>query len=329
MSWTLGSLQSFIILREIKNKKKQNKQNETSESESDRESETSTSSSSSSSSAPSLTSLSFSSSLLSASLKIKKTIEYLDSESYERIKEKVFIWCDSALKDIYYIDEKLTWVDQKNDIITKLLPALCKKVNKKYNVSQQELLKMLYGRWRACHREFNIRKQGDEQVERNRRRKAKNSMDPHIMKYPQSDLVAILKDSGYHSEEWEETDSEDDNYQKKHLYTFIIIPALKRLRITSQKYIQQTCFPPFGAPTLCLTNEALKKLNFPIEHIPIYDSEESNEGNDNNEDNDNNDSDDNSDTSKNTKKKNGKEKESKKRSNKKKEKKKKLKKHRK
>ncbi|CAG8537333.1 5572_t:CDS:2, partial [Gigaspora rosea] len=197
--------------------------------------------------------------------------------------------------DIYYIDEKLTWTDQKNDIITKLLPALCKEVNKKYNVSQQELLKMLYGRWRARHREFNIRKQGDEQVERNRRRKAKNSMkkqrrvraidyllamkDPHIMKYPQSDL--------------------------------------------------QTCFPPFGAPTWCLTNEALKKLNFPIENILIYDSEESNEGNDNNEDNDNNDSDDNSDTSKNTKKKNGKEKESKKRSNKKKEKKKKSKKHRK
>ncbi|CAG8855929.1 5572_t:CDS:1, partial [Gigaspora margarita] len=24
--------------------------------------------------------------------------------------------------------------------------------------------------------------------------------DPHIMKYPQSDLVAILKNNGYHSE---------------------------------------------------------------------------------------------------------------------------------
>ncbi|RIB24222.1 hypothetical protein C2G38_2285190 [Gigaspora rosea] len=280
MSWTLGSLQSFIILREMKNKKKQNKQNETSES------------------------------------------------------KKVFIWCDSALKDIYYIDEKLTWADQKNDIITKLLPALCKKVNKKYNVLQQELLKMLYGRWRAHHCEFNIRKQGDKQVERNRRRKAKNSMvkdkkqrrvsavdyllamkDPHIMKYPQSDLVAILKDS--------------DIIQKIVELLRKKQPALKRLRITSQKYIQQTCFPPFGTPTWCLTNEALKKLNFPIENIPIYDSEKSNEGNDNNEDDDNNDSDDNSDTSKNTKKKNGKEKKSKKRSNKKKEKKKKSKKHRK
>ncbi|KAF0441120.1 hypothetical protein F8M41_003946 [Gigaspora margarita] len=140
-------------------KKKQNKQNETSESESDHKSEISTSSSSFSSSVPSLTSLSSSSSLLSASLK-KKTIEYFDSESYERIKKN------------------------------------------------------------------------DKQVERNRRRKAKNSIvkdkkqrvravdyllvmkDPYIMKYLQSDLVAILKDSGYHSEEWGETDLEDDNYQK-------------------------------------------------------------------------------------------------------------------
>ncbi|RIB24235.1 hypothetical protein C2G38_2032060 [Gigaspora rosea] len=153
MSWTLGSLQSFIILREMKNKKKQNKQNETSES---------------------------------------------------------------------------------------------KKVNKKYNVSQQELLKMLYGRWRARHREFNIRKQGDEQVERNRRRKAKNSMLLNLLHNRINPVVELL--------------------HKKQ-------PALKRLRITSQKYIQQTCFPPFGAPTWCLTNEALKKLNFPIENIPIYDSE--------------------------------------------------------
>ncbi|RIB28166.1 hypothetical protein C2G38_2158582 [Gigaspora rosea] len=278
----------------MKNKKKQNKQNETSERE-----------------IPSLTSLSTSSSLLSASLK-KKTIEYLDSESYERIKKEVFIWCDSALKDIYF--------------------------DKKYNVSQQKLLKMLYGRWCAHYREFNIRKQGDEQVENNRRRKAKNSIvkdkkqrkvkavdyllamkDPHIMKYPQSDLVAILKDSGYHSEEWEETDSKDDNYKKKpSIYIYNKWWRSKAVSKSSTIVIvgltnsyMQTCFPPFGAPTWCLTNEALKKLNFPIENILIYDSEESNEGNNNNEDDNNNDSEDNSNTSKNTK---GKEKESKKQS---------------
>ena len=31
----------------------------------------------------------------------------------------------------------------------------------------------------------------------------------YIRRYPEEDLVKILKDSGYHSEEWEETDSED------------------------------------------------------------------------------------------------------------------------
>lgn len=30
-----------------------------------------------------------------------------------------------------------------------------------------------------------------------------------ISKYPEKDLVRILKDSAYHSEEWDETDSDD------------------------------------------------------------------------------------------------------------------------
>jgi hypothetical protein len=35
--------------------------------------------------------------------------------------------------------------------------------------------------------------------------------DKYIRKYPEEDLVRILKDSSYHSEEWEETDSEEDS----------------------------------------------------------------------------------------------------------------------
>lgn len=34
--------------------------------------------------------------------------------------------------------------------------------------------------------------------------------DKYIQRYPETDLVKILKDSGYHSEEWEETDPEED-----------------------------------------------------------------------------------------------------------------------
>lgn len=35
------------------------------------------------------------------------------------------------------------------------------------------------------------------------------SNNKYIQRYPEGDLVRILKDSGYHSEEWEETDTED------------------------------------------------------------------------------------------------------------------------
>jgi hypothetical protein len=33
--------------------------------------------------------------------------------------------------------------------------------------------------------------------------------DQYIQKYPENDLVKILKDSGFHSSEWEETDQEE------------------------------------------------------------------------------------------------------------------------
>jgi hypothetical protein len=36
-----------------------------------------------------------------------------------------------------------------------------------------------------------------------------NGEDQYIRKYPESDLVKILKDSGFHSSEWEETDQEE------------------------------------------------------------------------------------------------------------------------
>ena len=50
-----------------------------------------------------------------------------------------------------------TWAEQKDEIVTKLLPALRKLVDKRYKVTNKELLDMLYGRWRSRHREYNIR----------------------------------------------------------------------------------------------------------------------------------------------------------------------------
>lgn len=87
----------------------------------------------------------------------------------------MYIWIDSELKDTYMIDYKLTWAEQKNDIITKLLPPLYKLINKKYSVTNIVLLKMLYRRWRSRHRKNNIEAQGEEKMKHNRRRVAKNT----------------------------------------------------------------------------------------------------------------------------------------------------------
>ena len=87
----------------------------------------------------------------------------------------MFLWIDSELKDIYKIDEEQTWAEQKENIITKLLPPLYKLVNKKYSVTNAKLLKMLYGRWRSRHRVNNIKNQGEEKVKQNKRRARKNS----------------------------------------------------------------------------------------------------------------------------------------------------------
>jgi len=87
----------------------------------------------------------------------------------------VFIWIDSDLKDVFEIDVKITWAEQKDNIVTKLLPALRKLVDKRYKVTNKELLDMLYGRWRSRHQEYNIRIQGEEKIKSNKRRTAKNS----------------------------------------------------------------------------------------------------------------------------------------------------------
>ena len=87
----------------------------------------------------------------------------------------MFIWVDSEFKDVYTIDNKLTWQEQREDIITKLLPPLYRLVNKKYDVSNKALLDMLRGRWRSRHRMSNIESQGEEQLKTNKRRVAKNS----------------------------------------------------------------------------------------------------------------------------------------------------------
>lgn len=91
------------------------------------------------------------------------------------LQQEVFLWVDSELKDVYQIDDKLTWIEQKEDIITKLLPPLSRLVNKKYDITNGKLLRMLYGRWRSRHRVSNIRMQGEDKVKHEKRRARKNS----------------------------------------------------------------------------------------------------------------------------------------------------------
>jgi hypothetical protein len=71
-------------------------------------------------------------------------------------------------------------LEQKEDIITKLIPPLYKLVNKKYDVTNGKLLSMLYGRWRSRHRVKNIETQGGEKVKNNKRRVAKNTRKQEV-----------------------------------------------------------------------------------------------------------------------------------------------------
>ena len=95
----------------------------------------------------------------------------------------MYLWVDSELKDVYRINEEQTWAEQKENIITKLLPPLYKLVNKKFSVTNVKLLKMLYGRWRSRHRVSNIKKQGEARVKLNKRRAGKNSKMQLVSKY--------------------------------------------------------------------------------------------------------------------------------------------------
>ena len=78
---------------------------------------------------------------------------------------------DSELSEVYKIDNKLTWSDQKNDIITKLLPSLYKLVNKKYKnkFSNVDLLKMLYDHWCSHYWVNNIEIQGNDQIKKQKK----------------------------------------------------------------------------------------------------------------------------------------------------------------
>ncbi|RIA88147.1 hypothetical protein C1645_826795 [Glomus cerebriforme] len=138
---------------------------------------------------------------------------------------------------------------------------------------------MLYGRWHSRHRVSNIESQGENRIKQNKRRAKKNSRmqdkkkrrtqaanyliegnDKYIRRYPEEDLVKILKDSGYYFEEWEETDPESLRKNP---------PTLKQKRVHLDK--TPASVPPIGAQSWCLNEEALKRFNRSSANILVYD----------------------------------------------------------
>ncbi|CAB4473726.1 unnamed protein product [Rhizophagus irregularis] len=208
------------------------------------------------------TSSSSSSSSTYSSSSLSDNAIHLNQNMYRTIKKEVFIWVDSELKDIYEIDSDL---------------------NKKYNVSNSDILKMLHERWRSRHHVSNIKKQGDDKMKMDRRRLKKNSRtmdkkkrraqaanyliennDKYIHRYPEKELVRILKESGYYSEEWEETDSDEEN-------DIIGEESAVKEKTIVQRCKTTTSMPPVDTPNWCLTDEALKRFNRSTNEIPTYD----------------------------------------------------------
>lgn len=64
-------------------------------------------------------------------------------------------------------------MEQRDDIITKLLPKLSKIINEKYMISDTEIREMLYSRWRTNHRQWRVKVKGNEKM--NLRRMKKNT----------------------------------------------------------------------------------------------------------------------------------------------------------
>ncbi|CAB5388089.1 unnamed protein product [Rhizophagus irregularis] len=145
-------------------------------------------------------------------------------------------------------------------------------------------------------------------VKKKRRAQAANYLiennDKYIRRYPKKELVQILKESSYHSEEWKETDFDEENdiigkesaVKEKtisiHIYkTCNYLLKLQRLlydrinltveklrkksRILKIKRVQRckttTSMPPVDTPNWCLTDEALKRFNRSTNEIPTYD----------------------------------------------------------
>lgn len=77
----------------------------------------------------------------------------------------------SKYESRYPIKPECTWVEQRDFIITKLLPRLSKILNKKYTVSDTDLLEMIHVRWETRHRVHRTIVKGNRKKELRRMKK--------------------------------------------------------------------------------------------------------------------------------------------------------------
>ncbi|CAB4430926.1 unnamed protein product [Rhizophagus irregularis] len=119
--------------------------------------------------------------------------------------------------------------------------------------------------------------------------------DKYINRYPKEDLVNILKETGYHSEEWEETDPESE-------WPVVIPVVIEKIIEPLNPDDDPDEIDPNDLELWFLTREstqldslgALERLNRSTEEVPIYDwdSEDGSYNGDDNYDDDNNSPDD-------------------------------------
>ncbi|GBC34468.2 hypothetical protein GLOIN_2v1488788 [Rhizophagus irregularis DAOM 181602=DAOM 197198] len=141
------------------------------------------------------------------------------------LKKEVFIWSDSELKDVY--------------------------------ISNSDLLKMLYGRWRSRHR-----------VKKKRRTNAANYLIQNKDK-----RSSHKKNSIYIYERWWRSPALQRLLHNRIDPTVELLkkkpPNLKCKRVLDKT--ETVSVPPAGAPSWCLNREALEKFNRLTKNIPVYD----------------------------------------------------------
>src|SRR6266542_5226852 len=112
---------------------------------------------------------------------LKHAAHYLNK--FYSIQVLYMAYTPGILKILYFLYIVSTcvmypWVQAKTPKISEVLWLVIYG-----NVTNNDILKMLYGRWHSCHRVNNIELQGEDKVKNEKRRVKKNTRLQDISKY--------------------------------------------------------------------------------------------------------------------------------------------------